>query len=52
MDPAGTQQYMAAMGMPWTGFFLVTAIIVELFGGLSLLMGYYTRLGATVLFRF
>jgi putative oxidoreductase len=51
-SPEATQQYMAAMGMGWTGFFLGAAIIVEVGAGLSLLLGYWTRTGATVLFLF
>jgi putative oxidoreductase len=50
--PATTQHYMAAYGMPMTGFFLVCAIIVELGGGLSVLLGYKTRWGATILALF
>jgi putative oxidoreductase len=52
MDPQGTQQYMAAMGMFWTGFFLIGAIAVEIAGGLSLLLGYWARAGAAALFLF
>ena len=52
MDPAGTQQYMAAYGMPFTGFFLLGAIALELGGGLSLLLGYKTRWGAIALVIF
>ncbi len=40
---------MAAHGMPAVPFFLVCAIIVELLGGLSVLLGYKARLGALVL---
>tara|TARA_B100000959_G_C14969321_1_gene619026 strand:+ start:1402 stop:1668 length:267 start_codon:yes stop_codon:yes gene_type:complete len=40
MDPQGTMKYMMAMGMPFTGFFLICTIIIELGGGLSLLLGY------------
>lgn len=49
---AATQQYMAAAGMPFTGLFLVAAIVLELFGGLSLLLGYKTRWGALALIVF
>lgn len=53
MDPQGTQQYMAAMGMTWlTGLFYVGAIVIELAGGLSLLVGYRTRAGAWLLVLF
>lgn len=48
-DPAGTMHYMAAHGMPIPAFFLVCTIIVELGGGLSLLVGYKARWGAAVL---
>jgi len=48
----GTQQYMAAFGMPFTGFFLVCAIIFEVFGGLSLLLGFKARWGASALIIF
>ena len=52
MDPAGTQQYMAAYGMPLTGFFLLGAIALELGGGLSVLLGYKARWGAIALVIF
>lgn len=45
-EPAGTQQYMASFGMPATRFFLVAAIAFELVGGLSVLLGYWSRIGA------
>ncbi len=51
-DPQGTQQYMAAMGMPMTGFFLIGAIFLELAGAASLLLGYWTRVGALLLIIF
>lgn len=51
-DPAGTQQYMAANGIPLTGLFLVAAIIVELVGGLSVLLGYKAKWGAIALILF
>jgi putative oxidoreductase len=52
LDPVGTQQYMAAYGMPWISVFLVAAIVTELGGGLSVLLGYRSRLGAAVLALF
>lgn len=52
LHPAQTQQYMAAHGMPLTGLFLIAAIIVELGGGLSVLLGYRSRLGAAALALF
>ncbi len=51
-DPGGTQGYMSAMGMPATGFFLVGAIVLELAGAASLLLGYWTRVGASLLIVF
>jgi putative oxidoreductase len=52
-DPAGTQGYMVAMGMTWaTMLFYLGAIIVEVGGGLSLWLGYWTRIGAAVLIGF
>lgn len=49
---AATQGYMAAQGMKMTGLFLVLTIIVEIGGGLSVLLGILPRLGALALFLF
>lgn len=49
---AGTQKYMAAYGIPLTAFFAVCAIILEIAGGLSVLLGYKTRWGAFALVIF
>ncbi len=52
-DPSGTQQYMVAMGMTWfTPLFYVAAIILEVGGALSLLLGYRARIGAWMLILF
>lgn len=52
-DPAGTQGYMVAMGMTWgTMLFYLGAIILEVGGGLSLWLGYWTRVGAVLLIGF
>jgi putative oxidoreductase len=52
-DPAGTQGYMAAMGMTWaTMLFYVGAVILEIGGGLSICLGYWTRVGAALLIGF
>jgi putative oxidoreductase len=52
-DPQGTQQYMQAMGMTWaTTLFYMGAIVIEVGGGLSLLLGYWTRAGALALMLF
>lgn len=52
MDPSGTQQYMAAYGMPLTSLFLIGAIFCEIFGSLSILLGFKARLGASLLVIF
>lgn len=44
-----TMGAMAAQGMHLPGMFLVLAILVEIGGGLSVLAGYYPRLGALAL---
>lgn len=49
LDPAGTQMYMTAHGMPLTGLLLAGAIIFELLGGLSVLLGFRARWGAVAL---
>jgi putative oxidoreductase len=49
---AATQGYMTQYGMRMTGLFLVLAILLELGGGLSVLLGYYPRLGALALLLF
>jgi|YNPMSStandDraft_2_1061718.scaffolds.fasta_scaffold80000_1 putative oxidoreductase len=47
-----TAQYMQAQGMPLVPLFLLGAIVLELAGGLSVLLGYQARLGATLLILF
>lgn len=51
-DPAGTQAYMAAYGLPMTGPLLVGAIVTEGLGGLALLLGFRTRVMALLLIGF
>lgn len=51
-DFEGTQGYMQHMGMPFTAPLLALAIFAELAGGLSLLLGFLTRLGAAGLVLF
>jgi putative oxidoreductase len=51
-DWSGTEAQMAERGMFWIPFFHVAALLTELGGGLSLLLGYKTRLGALLLFLF
>lgn len=53
MNPQGTMQYMTSMGMTVaTTFFYLGAIALEIGGGLSLLLGYWTRVGAAALILF
>jgi len=52
LHPGQTMGYMAAAGMPLTGLFLVLAILSELGGAVSLLLGLLTRWGALVLIIF
>jgi len=51
-DPAGTQAYMAAFGLPMTGVLLAGAIATEVVGGLALLLGLKARRAALVLTGF
>ncbi len=48
----GTQKFMAAKGMPMTGLLLAGAIFLLVAGGLSVLLGYRTRLGSLLLIIF
>ncbi len=50
--PATYEKIMTSAGMPYAGFFLVCAIIVELGGGLLVLTGWKARAAALVLFLF
>ena len=52
MNPVGTQEYMSAYGMSFTSVLLVAAIVVEVLGGLSLLLGIKPRYGAIALALF
>ncbi|WP_455369480.1 DoxX family protein [[Eubacterium] cellulosolvens] len=52
MDLLGSEQYMAAYGIPAPGVLLVLSIIVEFFGGLSILLGFKAKWGAIALFIF
>lgn len=49
LNPAGTQQYMTAKGIPLVGLLYLATVVVELGGGLSVLLGYKTRIGAIAL---
>ncbi len=48
----GTAGYMASRGMSAIPFFLTLAIVFEVLGGLSLLLGFKTKIGALALFLF
>lgn len=48
----GTQKFMADAGMPLTGFLLFCAIILEMTGGLSILLGYKAKYGTYALILF
>lgn len=50
MDLLGSEQYMAAYGIPAPGVLLVLSIIIEFFCGLSILLGFKAKWGAIVLF--
>lgn len=54
LDFGGTQEYMASSGIPagLTGFLLVCSIIIEIFGALSVILGYKARWGAIALIVF
>ncbi len=49
---AGTAQNMAAHGMPYATFFLVGAIFFEVVGSLTVILGFFLRLGAVLLLIF
>ena len=51
-DPAGTLGYIGAVGLPFPPLALGAAILVEVAGGLALILGYRTRLVALVLAAF
>jgi putative oxidoreductase len=48
-DWAGTEQYMAAHGMPAVSLFLTLAVLFELGAGTCLLLGWQTRAAALAL---
>ncbi|WP_231506038.1 DoxX family protein [Planktothrix serta] len=51
-DFANTQTLMAEKGLPFAAVLLVGTIIVQILGGLSLVVGYQTRWGAWLLILF
>lgn len=52
LDPAGTQQYMMSKGIPLVGLLYLATVVVEVGGGLSVLLGYKARWGAIALALF
>ena len=53
LDPTGTRQYMASMGMTSaTDLFYAGAVLLEIGGALSLWLGWWTRIGAAALILF
>jgi len=48
----GTAQYMAKAGMPYTAFFLLGAIFIEIVGSASVILGLLARLGTAMLLVF
>ena len=46
---AGTGQYMASEHMPMIGVLLPAAIVVEIVGGLAVIVGYKARISAFIL---
>ena len=51
-DWEGATGYMASKGMPAVSFFLAGAILLEVVGGLSVLLGFRARGGAAALLVF
>jgi putative oxidoreductase len=47
-----TAQYMAKFGISYPNFFLLGAIVFELLGSVTVILGYYARLGALLLILF
>ncbi len=48
----GTAQMMAGHGMPYTPFFLVGAIVFELLGSITVILGLFARYGTLLLLIF
>src|ERR1700722_19032009 len=49
MHPGGTEQYFAGHGVPAAGLMVWVAMVIELVGGILLLVGFKTRWVAAVL---
>jgi putative oxidoreductase len=52
MDWSGTAAVMSNQGLPAVPILLTLTIIIELLGGLALLIGWHTRLVALILFLY
>lgn len=52
LDFHGTAAFMASKGMTMVPLFLYAAALIQLLGGLSLLLGFKTRVGAALLLLF
>lgn len=52
LDFTGTQEQIAGQGLPLAGLLTVGAIVFELVGALSILLGYKPRWGALLLILF
>lgn len=48
----GTIEYMRSRHVQHTTLFLVLAVMLQIFGGLSILVGYHTHIGAILLIIF
>src|ERR1700756_4507792 len=48
-DPAGTQAYIASVGLPLPLLGYIIAVVTEIAGGVMLLVGYRARLAAVAL---
>ena len=51
-DPVGTKAYMASAGMFGIDFLYICAVLFLIAGGLSVLLGYRTDIGAVLLMLF
>ena len=52
ISPAATHAYMASKGLPLTWVLLIATIFVLIAGGLSILLGYKSKIGAFLLIGF
>ncbi|WP_107670898.1 DoxX family protein [Cyanothece sp. BG0011] len=52
LSPAQTQAYMASKGIPLTEVLLWATILVLIVGGISVLLGYKSKIGAGLLIGF